>query len=212
MAMVGGDYNSYESSIDTYTDELINNANASGIYCYMKHFALDEQETERLDISIWCNEQAMREIYFKPFELCVKEGGVTAAMASDSFIGATWAGEREELMNTVLRDEWGFRGMVITDFVTSDSKNADRAIRSGTDLSLTTLGNLTPSSLSTDTAAGRQALRTATHNILYAVANSNAQEISSEPFPAWTFLIMILDVFMLAMTALIIFYKKKKVI
>lgn len=57
-------------------------------------------------------------------------------------------------MNTVLRDEWGFRGMVITDFVTSDSKNADRAIRSGTDLSLTTLGNLTPSSLSTDTAAG----------------------------------------------------------
>lgn len=212
MAMVGGDYNSYESSIDTYTDELINNANASGIYCYMKHFALDEQETERLDISIWCNEQAMREIYFKPFELCVKEGGVTVAMASDSFIGATWAGEREELMNTVLRDEWGFRGMVITDFVTSDSKNADRAIRSGTDLSLTTLGNLTPSSLSTDTAAGRQALRTATHNILYAVANGNAQEISSEPFPAWTFLIMILDVFMLAMTALIIFYKKKKVI
>ncbi len=79
-------------------------------------------------------------------------------------------------------------------------------------MSLTTLGNLTPSSLSTDTAAGRQALRTATHNILYAVANSNAQEISSEPFPAWTFLIMILDVFMLAMTALIIFYKKKKVI
>lgn len=122
MAMVGGDYNSYEPSIDTYTDELINNANASGIYCYMKHFALDEQETERLDINIWCNEQAMREIYFKPFELCVKEGGVTAAMASDSFIGATWAGEREELMNTVLRDEWGFRGMVITDFVTSDCK------------------------------------------------------------------------------------------
>ena len=65
--------------------------------CYMKHFALDEQETERLDISIWCNEQAMREIYFKPFELCVKEGKVTAAMASDSFIGGTWAGRGKSL-------------------------------------------------------------------------------------------------------------------
>ena len=191
---------------------FVRGANEAGIYCYMKHFALDEQETERLDISIWCNEQAMREIYFKPFEICVKEGGVTAAMASDSFIGGTWAGEREELMNTVLRDEWGFHGMVITDFVTSNSKDADRAIRSGTDLSLTTLGNLTPSELSTGTAAGRQALRTATHNILYTVANSNAQEISSEPFPTWTFLIMALDVFMLAMAVLVMFYKKREAI
>ena len=154
----------------------------------------------------------MREIYFKPFELCAKEGGVTAVMASDSFIGGTWAGEREELMNTVLRDEWGFHGMVITDFVTSNSKDADRAIRSGTDLSLTTLGNLTPSELSTGSEAGRQALRTATHNILYTIANSNAQEISSDSFPAWTFLIMALDVFMLAMAALVMFYKKRKVI
>lgn len=191
---------------------FVRGANAAGIYCYMKHFALDEQETERLDISIWCNEQAMRELYFKPFEICVKEGGVTAAMASDSFIGATWAGEREELMNTVLRDEWGFCGMVITDFVTSNSKNADRAIRSGTDLSLTTLGNLTPSELSTDTQAGRQALRTASHHILYTVANSNAQEISGEAFPTWTFLIMALDLFMLAMAGLVMFYKKKNVI
>lgn len=172
---------------------FVKGANDAGIYCYMKHFAMDEQETERLDICIWCNEQAMREIYFKPFELCVKEGGVTAAMASDSFIGGTWAGEREELMNTILRGEWGFKGMVITDFVTSNSKNADRAIRSGTDLSLTTLGNLTPSALSTDTAAGRQALRTATHNVLYTFVNSNAQAISQAPFPAWTFLFVGLD-------------------
>lgn len=193
---------------------FVKGANASGIYCYMKHFALDEQETERLDISIWCNEQAMREIYFKPFEICVKEGGVTAVMASDSFIGGTWAGERNELMNTVLRNEWGFRGMVITDFVTSNSKNADRAIRSGTDLSLTTLGNLTPSSISTDTAVGRQALRTATHNILYTVANSNAQEISKEAFPAWTFLFIGADLILLGLSWIALIglpYKKRKI-
>lgn len=190
---------------------FVRGANEAGIYCYMKHFALDEQETERLDISIWCNEQAMREIYFKPFELCVKEGKVTAAMASDSFIGGTWAGLREELMNTVLRDEWRFDGMVITDFVTSNSKDADRAIRSGTDLSLTTLGNLTPSELSTDTAAGRQALRTATHNILYTIANSDAQNISKEAFPMWTLLFAALDCIMLCIAyAVIIGYKRKK--
>ncbi len=189
---------------------FVRGANEAGIYCYMKHFALDEQETERLDISIWCNEQAMREIYLKPFELCVKEGSVTAAMASDSFIGGTWAGLRDELMNTVLRDEWGFEGMVITDFVTSNSKDADRAIRSGTDLSLTTLGNLTPSKLSTDTAAGRQALRTATHNILYTVANSDAQNISKEPFPMWTLLFAVLDSVMLCLSYVVIFGLKRK--
>lgn len=188
---------------------FVRGANEAGIYCYMKHFALDEQETERLDISIWCNEQAMREIYFKPFEICVKEGNVTAAMASDSFIGATWAGLRSELMNTVLRDEWGFHGMVITDFVTSNSKDADRAIRSGTDLSLTTLGNLTPSELSTATAAGQQALRTATHNILFTIANSDAQNISKEDFPMWTLLFIGLDVIMLGLSCFVVFGLKR---
>lgn len=188
---------------------FVKGANAAGIYCYMKHFALDEQETERLDISIWCNEQAMRELYLKPFEICVKEGSVTAAMASDSFIGATWAGLRDELMNTILRDEWGFNGMVITDFVTSNSKDADRAIRSGTDLSLTTLGNLTPSELSTGTPAGRQALRTATHNILYTVANSDAQNISKEAFPTWVLLFAALDLIMLGLAYATMFGLKK---
>lgn len=189
---------------------FVKGANDAGIYCYMKHFALDEQETERLDISIWCNEQAIRELYLKPFELCVKEGKVTGAMASDSFIGATWAGERKELMNTILRDEWGFDGMVITDFVTSNSKNADRAIRSGTDLSLTTLGNLTPSDQSTKTTAGRQALRIASHNILYTIANSDAQNISKEPFPSWTFLFAAIDFVMLSFSYAVMFGLKRK--
>ncbi len=188
---------------------FVRGANASGIYCYMKHFALDEQETERLDISIFCNEQAMRELYFKPFEICAKEGGCTGVMASDSFIGGTWAGEREELMNTVLRDEWGFDGMVITDFVTSNSKNADRAIRSGTDLSLTTIGNLTPSDLSTGSAAGRQALRTACHNILYTVANSEAQNISKEPFQAWALLFIGLYAILFVIVCLLTVSKRK---
>ena len=113
-------------------------------------------------------------------------------MASDSRLGTTWCGESSELLNTVLRDEWGFDGMVITDYVTDNYKNADNAIQNGCDLMLTTTG--VDLSKSVDTAEGRQAMRTATHNILYTVANSNAQEISNIGFPVWTLLLIGADI------------------
>lgn len=171
---------------------FVRGANNVGVYCYMKHFALDDQESNRLGLSVWSTEQAMREIYLKPFEITVKEGGVTAVMASDSRLGTTWCGESSELLNTVLRDEWGFDGMVITDYVTDNFKNADNAIQNGCDLMLTTTG--VDLSKSVDTAEGRQAMRTATHNILYTVANSNAQEISNIGFPVWTLLLIGADI------------------
>ena len=117
-------------------------------------------------------------------------------MASDSRLGTTWCGESSELLNNVLRDEWGFDGMVITDYVTDNYKNADNAIQNGCDLMLTTTGqNL---SKSADSIDGRQAMRRATHNILYTVANSNAQEISKADFPTWTFLLIGADVIIFA--------------
>ena len=175
---------------------FVRGAMNSGIYCYMKHFAMDDQESNRLGLCVWSTEQAMREIYLKPFEITVKEGGVTAVMASDSRIGTTWCGESGELMNTVLRDEWGFDGMVITDYVTDNYKNSDNAIRNGCDLMLTTTGK--DVSKSAATPEGRQAMRTATHNILYTVANSDAQEISSVGFPTWTLLLIGADIIVYA--------------
>lgn len=175
---------------------FIRGAGDAGVYCYMKHFALDDQESNRLGLCVWSTEQAMREIYLKPFEISVKEGNVTAVMASDSRLGTTWCGESSELLNNVLRDEWGFDGMVITDYVTDNYKNADNAIQNGCDLMLTTTGqNL---SKSADSIDGRQAMRRATHNILYTVANSNAQEISKADFPTWTFLLIGADVIIFA--------------
>ena len=90
-------------------------AQAKGVYAFMKHFALNDQETNRLsELATWANEQSIREIYLKPFEIAVKDGGCQAVMSSFNYIGTTWAGACDELLNNVLRGEWGFRGMVLT--------------------------------------------------------------------------------------------------
>ncbi|GJM69545.1 hypothetical protein HMSSN036_17610 [Paenibacillus macerans] len=141
------------------------------MYAYIKHYALNDQETNRDGVAVWTNEQAVREIYLKPFEISVKQGKTTAVMSSFNRIGTTWAGEHYGLLTTVLRDEWGFKGMVITDWDMFPHMDVDRAIRAGGDLMLTTLGDK-PTKLSTDTNTGKQAMRKASHNILYTVANS----------------------------------------
>ena len=73
----------------------------------------------------------MREIYLKPFEICVKDGDAHAVMVSWSFIGIKWSGENSSLINTVLRDEWGFEGFTLTDFFRNNGHgfmNADAAL------------------------------------------------------------------------------------
>lgn len=92
-------------------------------------------------VSVWSNEQAIREIYLKPFEISVKEGGANAVMVSWSFLGNKWTGENSGLLNTVLRDEWGFRGMALTDFFRNNGHgfmNADAALANGVDAMLST--------------------------------------------------------------------------
>ena len=88
-----------------------------GVYAYIKHFAMYEMNAKM--VCVWSNEQAMREIYLKPFEICVKDGDAHAVMVSWSFIGIKWSGENSNLLKTVLRDEWGFEGLVMTDWYTS---------------------------------------------------------------------------------------------
>ena len=80
----------------------------------------------------WANEQSIREVYLRPFELAIKEGNTTAVMSAYNYVGNEWAGSSNELLNTVLRDEWGFRGMVVTDYFAGFGyMDADRMIRSG---------------------------------------------------------------------------------
>jgi beta-glucosidase len=150
----------------------INAAATKGVYPYIKHFALNDQETNRDDTGLvtWANEQTMREIYFKPFEACVKYGKTTAMMSSFNRIGTQWAGSSYPLLTKLLREEWGFKGMVITDYNLKTYMNADDMIRAGGDLNLS--GGKTPTS--TTSATDVAAIRRATKNILYTVANSNA--------------------------------------
>ena len=100
-------------------------ASAKGVYCYIKHFALNDQETNRQLITTWATEQAIREIYLAPFETTVKEGGATAVMCSMNRIGCVWTGASKALCTNVLRNEWGFVGAIVTDAETAYNANKD---------------------------------------------------------------------------------------
>lgn len=147
-------------------------AKEKGVYSFMKHFALNDQETKRTEmLCTWTNEQAMREIYLKPFEMSVKEGGAQAVMSSFNYIGNTYAGGNNVLLNTVLRDEWGFKGFVLTDYFGGYGyQNGDQEIRNGNDSMLATTS--ITNHITDKSATSVKAMRTAAHNILYTAANS----------------------------------------
>lgn len=172
----------------------VSGASSKGMYCTIKHFAVNDQETNRVNngVSAWANEQALREIYLKPFEYTVKNAtqtikaitddkgtmseitmkGCTAVMSSFNRIGGTWAGGSVPLMTNILRGEWGFEGLAITDFDLYDYMYPDQSIAAGTDLILST--DAMKSLEDTKSATAVRNLRNASHNILYTVAHSNA--------------------------------------
>lgn len=149
-----------------------------GVYAYIKHFALNDQETNRTGmLCTWSNEQAIREIYLKPFEIAVKEGGAKAVMSSFNYIGTQWAGGTYPLQTTVLRDEWGFRGFVLTDyFGVYGYMDSDMGIRGGTDCMLVAYDTETNHVTDTTSATGVKAMRQASKNIMYTVVNSRAYD------------------------------------
>jgi len=152
-------------------------AQSHNIIVTMKHFALNEQEVNaRSGVLVWANEQAIREIYLRPFEITVKEGDVTGVMSSFIIIGTKWSGGNPELLQNVLRDEWGFVGVVTTDAVLGGWMDVNHAIRSGNDLMLAML--VTRSSMreidrlyKEDPVGIAQALRNSTHNLCYSFVN-----------------------------------------
>ena len=162
-------------------------AKEKGVYSFMKHFALNDQETNRTNmVCTWADEQAIREIYLKPFEMSVKEGGAQAVMSSFNYIGYTYAGASNNLLNTVLRDEWGFKGFVLTDYFGGYGyQNGDQEIRNGNDSMLAT--TKITNHITDKSATSVKAMRTAAHNILYTTANGWQYE-NGEPevdTPVW---------------------------
>lgn len=144
-----------------------------GVYAYIKHFAMYEMNAKM--VCVWSNEQAMREIYLKPFEICVKDGDAHAVMVSWSFIGIKWSGENSNLLKTVLRDEWGFEGFTLTDFFRNNGHgfmNADAALANGVDAMLSTYAGGPNVVQDPETASSVKYMRQACKNVMYTVVNS----------------------------------------
>lgn len=172
-------------------------ANEYGVYGYMKHFALNDQETNRIyQMCTWVNEQAIREIYLKPFEIAVKEGNIGAVMDGHNYIGDKWAGASVELNTTVLRDEWGFNGLVSTDmFAGYGYYDADVAIRAGVSSMLNPMNAPDATVTDTQSAASVAAMREACHHTLYTVVNSRAyQNDNSVDMVLWQKILVAFDV------------------
>ena len=180
---------------------------SQGVYAYVKHFALNDQESNRLSISVWSNEQAMRELYLKAFEVVVKEGKTTAMMSSYSYLGDTWAGASRALLTDVLRDEWGFQGTVVTDSAMGNTSwmDVNLALRAGGDMMLCLMGV----NLDSSTNTAQQEMRRACHNILYTQANSAAVAAAADTSPYWLVLLVVLDTAVLA-AALFVFLGRTK--
>ncbi|MDE6586563.1 MAG: fibronectin type III-like domain-contianing protein, partial [Clostridia bacterium] len=196
-------------SEDAYLSGLLGRAEVhgaakKGMYAFIKHFALNDQETHRdqLGLITWAQEQAIREIYLRPFEAAIVDNYVTvtynepvksgneitgftlktaqvpaasAVMSSFNRIGATWAGGNYDLLTGVLRGEWGFNGFVLTDYEVADYMFTDQNIAAGGDAKLK--ADYIPGNFQfgySVSEAYQGYAREAAHHILYTVVNSAA--------------------------------------
>lgn len=159
---------------------------SKGVYVYIKHFVLNDSETGCRCISTWANEQSIRELYLEPFKKAIVDGGAMNVMNSFARMGVVWSGAHEGLMTNVLRDEWGMDGFALTDFsgnaafaqygITMKTFDVAWGLLAGTDSwdssDVKWTDDLT--NLYQDDPDVVQAMREATHRVLYTVANSNA--------------------------------------
>ena len=198
--------------------KAVEGARNYGVYSYIKHFAMYEGNAKM--VSVWSNEQAIREIYLKPFEISVKQGGANAVMVSWSFLGDKWTGESSNLMKTVLRDEWGFRGMALTDFFRNNGHgfmNADAALANGVDAMLSTFNGEENNVANPEHPTSVLQMRNACKNVMYTVVSSWAydgkhKETGMENWKkAGIGIDIVIALFMAGMEVLIIRgYKKRK--
>lgn len=183
----------------------IKGAKENGVYAYVKHFAVNDDEWARTDKYTWLTEQAMREVYLKPFEMAVKVGGANGMMSAFNRIGSMRCGGDYALNTEVLRNEWGFRGTVITDYYQSgDVNDIDECIRAGVDLALF------PNQVSFDDTTSNttnKCLHESAKNILwtymetrYTAMTAKTMDLSTvtavrtEVYPWWIWIVVGLDV------------------
>lgn len=153
--------------------ETVRGATNNGLCCYMKHFAVSEEGINPDNVKTWLTEQTLREVYLKPFEIAVKEGGANAIMTAFNCIGAVWSSACDPMNNDILRGEWGFRGSLVTDWAYGDRDwmNGMKALRGGNDFLFDINEPFDKSATTIRLARG------AAKNILYTFADTYAKAV-----------------------------------
>lgn len=154
---------------------VIEGAKANGLHCYLKHFSLSEPGVNARNLNTWLTEQNYRENYLKPFEIAVKKGGANAIMSAFNSVGGVWAGANYAQNVQILRNEWGFRGTVITDWSDgSGNMNCQMGVRAGNDMWLNPNDGHNSSKLDMSNPTNVYCAKIAAKNIVYTFANTYA--------------------------------------
>lgn len=203
----GGRNPEYYSEDCVLTGEMaaavIRGAAGKGVYAFVKHFAANEQETHRGGVCTWLTEQALRELYLKPFEIAVKKGNTLAIMSSFNRIGTKWTGGDYRLMTEVLRNEWGFNGTALCDFASNQPHmDMKQMVYAGGDTWLDTImpSNWFDKNNTVDVYVAQEAVK----HVLYTVVNSNAMNgigegvIYKTSMAIWRIVLIVVDVVLVA--------------
>ena len=185
--------------------EAVNGAAEHGVYAYLKHFALNEQETNRDGmLCTWGNEQSIREIYLRSFEVAIKNSDAHAVMCSHNYVGPLWSAGSKALLTDILRDEWNFKGFAITDyFLGNGYMNADQAVRAGADAMLLAFDKGDNMVQDRTSPTSIIALRRACKNIMYTTVNSRAySDDNLHPgMQSWIKMLIVIDIIIMIIMA-----------
>ncbi|MCD8286468.1 MAG: glycoside hydrolase family 3 C-terminal domain-containing protein [Clostridia bacterium] len=153
--------------------EIVKGAASKGMYCYLKHCVCNDQETYRIGGYVWFTEQTVRELYLKPFQIAIEEGGASSVMTAEPALGLEWSGQ-QGFVQTVLRDEFGMTGIAVSDYLRDVDGNFLKAILAGSDLPDGTYSDLFDSITLDDYGDLASMMKESAHHILYTVVHSSA--------------------------------------
>ena len=216
-----GRHNEYYSEDGWLSGEIaasqVQGIRSKGVLAFAKHFALNDQEQGRYGISVWANEQSIREVYLEAFEGAIR-GGAMNVMTSFNRIGVVWSGAHYGLMTGILRDEWGMEGAAITD-MSMNAKWMDyrMGVLAGQDIWCGQRGSMGTLDGTENDPAISSAVHNAMKNIVYSVTRTNAMNVGDAVVltvtPTWKIALYALTGAFYALTAAGVFLtirRKKK--
>ena len=176
-----GRHNEYYSEDGWLSGEIaaaqVQGIRSKGVLAFAKHFALNDQEQGRYGISVWANEQSIREVYLEAFEGAIR-GGAMNVMTSFNRIGVVWSGAHYGLMTGILRDEWGMKGAAITDMsINAKWMDYRMGLLAGQDIWCGQKGSMGTLDGSENDPAIASAVHRAMKNIVYSVTRTNAMNV-----------------------------------